>query len=67
MFQNITQIIKRTVILLMIPNVEGWHYLAVKKLSALLRGITLKHQGDFFCLNCFHSFTIKNKLESHEK
>ena len=67
MFQNITQIIKRTVILLMIPNVEGWHYLAVKKLSALLREITLKHQGDFFCLNCFHSFTIKNKLESHEK
>ena len=27
----------------MIPNKEkaGWHYLAVKKLSALLRGITL--------------------------
>ena len=26
---------------------EGWHYLAVKKLSALLRGITSKHHGDF--------------------
>ena len=25
-----------------------WHYFAVKKLSALLRGITSKHQGDFF-------------------
>ena len=25
----------------MISNGEGWHYLAVKKLSALLRGITL--------------------------
>ena len=31
------------VILSMIPNIEGWHYVAVKKLSALLRGITSKH------------------------
>ena len=52
---------------LMIPNIEGWHYLAVKKLSALLRGITPKHQGDFYCLNCFHSFTTENKCASHEK
>ena len=43
----------------MIPNKEkeGWHYLAVKKLSTLLRGITSKHHGDFYCLNCLHSFT----------
>ena len=26
---------------------EGWHYLAVKMLPALLRGITSKHNGDF--------------------
>ena len=25
-----------------------WHYLSVKKLSALLRGITSKHYGDYF-------------------
>ena len=32
----------------MIPNEvnEGWHYLAVKKLSVLLHGITSKH--DFY-------------------
>ena len=30
---------EKQVIFLMIPNGEGWHYLAVKKLSALLRGI----------------------------
>ena len=40
MFQNITQIMKKKVILLIISNGEKWHYLAVKKLSALLRGIT---------------------------
>ena len=32
----------------MIPNIEGWHYLAVKNLSSLLRGITSKHHDDFF-------------------
>ena len=51
----------------MIPNGEGWHYLAVKKLSALSNGITSKHKGDFCCLNCLYSFKIKNKLESQEK
>ena len=37
-----------------------WHYLAVKKLSALLRGINSKHHGNFYCLNCFHSFATEN-------
>ena len=41
------------------------HYLAVKKLSALLRGLTSKHDGDFYCLNCFHSFATENKHQSH--
>ena len=33
----------------MIPNKEkeGWYYHAVEKLSALLHGISLKHNGDF--------------------
>ena len=34
---------EKQVILLMIANGEGWHYLAVKKQSALLKGITSKH------------------------
>ena len=39
-----------------------------KKLSALLHGITSKHEDDFYCLNCFHSFRTENKLiKSHEK
>ena len=51
----------------MIPNREGWHYLAVKKLSALLRGIMCKHHGDFYCQSCHHSFATEKKLESHKK
>ena len=38
-----------------------------KTLSALLRGIISKHNSNFNCLNCLHSFSTKNKLESHEK
>ena len=67
MFQNITQIIKKQVILLTIPNREKWHYLAVKKLSALLREITSKHHRYFYCLNCLHSFVAENKHKSHKK
>ena len=47
------------VILLMITDGKKWHYLAVKKLSGLLRGITSNHKKDFYFLNCFHSCTTK--------
>ena len=49
LFQNISQIMK------MVSN-GGWHYLAVKRLSALLKGITSKRKGDLYFLNCLHSF-----------
>ena len=52
--------------LLMISN-RGQQSLAVKKLSALLRGVTFKKVGYFNCLNCLRSYRIKNKLESHIK
>ena len=42
------------------------HYLAVKGFSPLLKGITSKHNGGFYCLNCFYSFTTENVLEEHE-
>ena len=55
------------VILLMITDGKKWHYLFVKKLSVLLRGITSNHFGDFYCLNCFHSYSRENKLKKDEK
>ena len=45
----------------------NWHYLAIKNISWLLRGITSNHDGDFYCLNCFHSYTSKRKLKKHER
>ena len=71
------------VILLMITDGEKWHHLAlkseptfdgekwrnlaIKSLSALLRGITSYHNGDFYCLNCFHLYSAMKKLKKHEK
>ena len=62
---NLTR--EKQVILLMISNGENWHYVVVKSLSGFLTGITSNHKEDFYCLNCFHSYRTKNKLESHKK
>ena len=51
----------------MITDGEKWHSLTVKNLPGLLRGITSTHKEDFYCLNCFHSYRTRNKLESHKK
>ena len=55
------------VILLMITDVKKWHCLAVKGLSALLRGITSNYVGDFYCLNCFYSYITEKNLKSMKK
>ena len=34
---------------------------------ALFKGITSNHKGDFYCLNCFHSYSTKEKLKKHQK
>ena len=52
---------------LMITDGEKSHYLMVKNLSGLLRGITSNHHGDFYCLNWFRSYRTKSKLELHKK
>ena len=51
----------------MITDGKKWHYLTVKNLPGLLRGITSTHKEDFYCLNCLHSYRTKNKLEEHKK
>ena len=51
----------------MITDDEKWHYVAVKSLSVLFRGITGNNNGDFYCLNCFQSYTTENKFKKHKK
>ena len=47
----------------MITDGKKYHYLAVKKLSTLLRGITSNNHGDFYYLKCLHSYRTKEKLK----
>ena len=46
----------------MITDGKKWHYLVVKCLSTLFRGITSKHEGDFYC-----SYRTENKLKKRKK
>ena len=61
---NLTR--KKQAILLMITDGEKWHYLAVTRLSGLLRGVTGNNNGDFYCSNCFHAHRTRDKLEKHK-
>ena len=54
-------------LLMITDGTTNWHYLAIKNISGLLRGITSNHDGDFYCSNYFHSHTTKRKLKKHER
>ena len=54
-------------LLMITDGTSNWHYLAIKNISGLLRGITSNHNGDFYCLNCFHSYTTERKPREHER
>ena len=55
------------VILLSISDSEKYHYLTVRSLSALLNGVTSNHNGDTYCLNCFHSYRKQKSIKKHMK
>ena len=54
-------------LLMITDGTDNWQYFAIKSISGLLRGITSNHNGDYYCLNCFQSYTTEKKLRKHEK
>ena len=54
-------------LLMITDGTNNWHYLTVKSISGLTRGITSNHNSDFVCLNCFHLYRTKGKLKKHER
>ena len=54
------------IIFLITTDDEKQYYCAVKGLSRLLYGITLKYNGIHCFMNCFHSFRTESKLKSQE-
>ena len=60
--------------------IEKWQYITLKSeidddghkkstqyLSALYRGVTSNHNGDFLCLGCLHSYRTDNALKKHQR
>ena len=45
------------------PTEDGFNR-PTKSLSRSFRGITANHNGDFYCLNCLHSFRTENALKN---
>ena len=52
--------IKQVILLMITDDGKRWRYFAVRSLSALLRGILPSNEGDFYCLDCFHSYHTHN-------
>ena len=44
----------------MIADGKASNYFQVLSLFALLKGIILKHKGDFYCFICFLSFITES-------
>ena len=53
-FQSKTQKHEKQTTFLIISSKTWWHYVALNKLSALLTGITSKHDCGFYCLKYFY-------------
>ena len=58
---------QRVVDLLIVEQGGKKHYTAITRLSALLRGVTSTHDGDFYCRNCLNSFCSKEVHDLHVK
>ena len=54
-------------LLIITEGKDIWHYIAIKIIPALLRGVSSTHNGDYYCLNCFHSYRTEEKLKAHEE
>ena len=54
-------------LLMITDGTDIWHYIAIKKIPALLPGVSSTHDGDYYCLNCFHSYRTESSLKKHEE
>ena len=54
-------------LLMITDNQNNWHYITIKNMKRLIRGVTSNHHGDFFCRNCMHSYRTENALKKHER
>ena len=58
---------KQHYIALKIERTDDGCYHLIESLSKLSRGTASNHDGDFYLLNCLHSFRIDNTLKKHQQ
>ena len=59
---------KHKVTLLMITeDGKNWHYVSVKNVKGLYRGVFSNNHGDFYCMNCVHTYRTRGALKKHER
>ena len=51
--------------LLIVQEGDKKHYVTIKRLSALLRGIASSNRGDHYCRNCLNSFRTEKVCKDH--
>ena len=54
-------------LLMITGNQNNWHYLAIRNMKRLTRGVASNHHGDLFCRNCMLSYHTENALKKHKK
>ena len=54
-------------LLMITDNENNWHYVAVKNISRLCRGVTSNHNGDFYYRNCLHPYRTDNAVKKLER
>ena len=56
----------KVILLIISDENNNWHYICVKNLKALCRGVFSDKNGDYYCLNCLHAYRTKSSLRKHE-
>ncbi|XP_057296306.1 uncharacterized protein LOC130625271 [Hydractinia symbiolongicarpus] len=58
---------KKVADVLIIQEEGKKHYVAIKRYSALMRGLSSRHRGDHYCRNCMHGFRSQETRDNHMK
>ena len=44
---------------------KNWHFVSVKNVQRLCRGIFSNNHNDFYCMNCMHAYRTRRALKKH--
>ena len=63
MFNNSRE--HKVTLLMITEDDKNWHFVSVKNVQRLCRGIFSNNHSDFYCMNCMHAYRIRSALKKH--